>query len=95
MSISAPSLQGVRFNVITDHPLPYFSKFIDDVGQEFRSVSVTFEMSNFYLSASSHLGENPSLQAARVLLQGQSELFWVFNRLIEEHWHALYEACHG
>jgi F-box-like len=55
--LSAPSLQDVCFVLCKKSPLLYLSRVIDDVSEEFRSVSVTFEMDYFYLLSSTHPGE--------------------------------------
>ncbi|KAI0274179.1 hypothetical protein BGY98DRAFT_1188694 [Russula aff. rugulosa BPL654] len=55
--ISAPSLQDARFQVCAKYSLPYLSRVIDDVREEFRSVSVTFDSDNFHLVSSTHLGD--------------------------------------
>jgi hypothetical protein len=54
--LSAPSLQDVSFMFFTP-PLPYLSRVIDEVREEFRSVSITFDMRIFHLFSSTHLGE--------------------------------------
>ena len=54
--LSAPSLEDVDF-VLNKSPLLYLPRVIDDVRDEFRSVSVTFDMNHFHLLSSSHLGE--------------------------------------
>jgi hypothetical protein len=53
----APSLQDARFAVDGKYPLLYLSRAIDDVSDEFRSVSVTFDKNDFHLLSSTHLGE--------------------------------------
>jgi hypothetical protein len=47
--LSAPSLQDARFAVDKKSPLLYLSRVIDSVGEEFRSVSVTFDKKDFHL----------------------------------------------
>jgi hypothetical protein len=54
--LSAPSLQDVRFLLYIRFPLLYLSRVIDNVTEEFRSVSVTFDVNKFRLSSSTHLG---------------------------------------
>ena len=46
--LSAPSLQDARFVLSSRFPLLYLSRVIDDVREEFRSVSVTFKIGYFY-----------------------------------------------
>jgi hypothetical protein len=55
--LSAPSLQDVRFEVCAKSPLPYLSRVIDDVREEFRSVSIAFDGPYFHLLSSTRLGE--------------------------------------
>lgn len=55
--LPAPSLQGVSFVLHTGFPLPYLSRVIDEVREEFRSVSVTSDMGILQLLLSTHLGE--------------------------------------
>jgi len=55
--LSAPSLQDAGFVLCIRSPLLYLSRVIDDVREEFRSVSVTFDIENFYLFSSTHTGE--------------------------------------
>jgi hypothetical protein len=55
--ISAPSLQDAHFMLCIGLPLLYFSRIIDDVTEEFRSVSVTFNLEDFYLLSSTHSGK--------------------------------------
>ena len=55
--LSAPSLQDARFMLCDGLPLFYFSRIIDHVKEEFRSVSVTFENRDFRLSSSTHSGK--------------------------------------
>ncbi|KAF8497843.1 hypothetical protein F5888DRAFT_259484 [Russula emetica] len=56
--LSAPSLQDARFMLCIKYPLLYLSRVIDDVREEFRSVSVTFDMGLFRLLSSTHSGKN-------------------------------------
>jgi hypothetical protein len=55
--LSAPSLRDVRFELIQRFPLPYLSRVIDDVREEFRSVSVSFAIDYFLLLSPAHSGE--------------------------------------
>ena len=55
--VSAPSLQVVHFTLGVRSPLLYLYWLIDDVREEFRSVSVTFDYGHFRLFSSTHLGE--------------------------------------
>ena len=55
--LSAPSLQDVRFVLRTRYPLLYLPRVIDDVSEEFRSVSVTFNTEYFRLLSSANSGE--------------------------------------
>jgi len=55
--LSAPSLQDAHFVLCTKIPLLYLSRVIDDVREEFRSVSVTFDQNCFHLSSSAHSGK--------------------------------------
>jgi hypothetical protein len=55
--LSAPSLQDARLVLDSKSPLFYLSRVIDDVREEFRSVSVSFDMDHFFLVSSTHLGE--------------------------------------
>jgi hypothetical protein len=55
--LSAPSLQDVEVVLLTRFPLPYLSRVIDEVREEFRSVSVTYNLGDFLLLSSTHLGE--------------------------------------
>jgi F-box-like len=55
--LSAPSLQDVCFVLCKKSPLLYLSRVIDSVGEEFRSVSVTFDKKDFHLLSSTHSGE--------------------------------------
>jgi hypothetical protein len=55
--LSAPSLQDVRFVLCPKIPLPCLSRVIDEVREEFRSVSVAFHLDNFHLLSSTHSGE--------------------------------------
>jgi F-box-like len=54
--LSAPSLQDAYFGLCTI-PLLYLSRVVDDVREDFQSVSVAFDMPNFYLLSSPHSGE--------------------------------------
>ena len=58
--LSAPSLQDARFvlslKLLITIPLLYLSRVIDDVREEFRSVSVNFDLGCFRLSSSTHSG---------------------------------------
>ena len=56
---SAPSLQDLHFDLYIKFPLLYLSRVIDDVREEFRSVSVTFDndqsyKDHFHLLSSTH-----------------------------------------
>ena len=54
--LSAPSLQDAKFLLVGfPSPFLYLSRIIDDVREEFRSVSVTFGIENFHLRSSTHL----------------------------------------
>jgi hypothetical protein len=55
--LSAPSLQDASFVHCIRFPLLYLSRVIDDVTEEFRSVSVTFGIENFRISSSTHSGK--------------------------------------
>ena len=55
--LSAPFLLDARFQLSITTPLLYLSRVIDDVREEFRSVSVTFETDHFHLISSTDLGE--------------------------------------
>jgi hypothetical protein len=55
--LSAPSLQDARFWVDEKSPVLYLSRAIDDVSEEFRSVSVTFNRFDFDLVSSTNSGE--------------------------------------
>jgi hypothetical protein len=56
--LSAPSLQDARFALCINFPLLYLSRVIDDVREEFRSISVSFDSMNvFHLVSSTHPGE--------------------------------------
>jgi hypothetical protein len=55
--LSAPSLQDARFALSIESPLLYLSRVIDDVSEDFRSVSVTFDTGYFHLLSSTHSGE--------------------------------------
>ncbi|KAF8504881.1 hypothetical protein F5888DRAFT_800475 [Russula emetica] len=57
--LSAPSLQDVRFVLYNKSPLLYLSRVIDDLREEFRSVSVTFDsdVECFRLLSSTHSGK--------------------------------------
>jgi hypothetical protein len=54
--LSAPSLQDAHFELGMRFPLLHLPRFIDDVTEQFRSVSVTFHGENFCLSSVTHLG---------------------------------------
>ena len=54
--LSAPSLQDSRFVFCVQFPLFYLSRVIDNLREEFRSVSVTFDIQYFHLLSSIHLG---------------------------------------
>jgi hypothetical protein len=64
--ISAPSLKYTRFILYNRTPLLHFSRLIDDVTEEFRSVSVAFDVDHFRLLSSTHSGKidhfNPSFR---------------------------------
>ena len=54
--LSAPSLQDASFLFVRfPSPFLYLSRIIDDVKEEFRSVSVTFGIEDFHLRSSTHL----------------------------------------
>ena len=55
--LSAPSLQDARLVLCQELPLLHISRVIDDVREEFRSVSVTFENGDFCFSSSTHSGK--------------------------------------
>jgi hypothetical protein len=55
--LSAPSLQDTRFVLCRYSHLLYLSRVIDQVSEEFRSVSVTFDIGYFHLLSSTHSGE--------------------------------------
>jgi hypothetical protein len=55
--ISAPSLKCTRFELYTRSPLLHLSRLIDDVTEEFRSVSVTFNNDHFCLLSPSRSGK--------------------------------------
>jgi hypothetical protein len=55
--LSAPSLQDARFELDNEFPLVYLSRVIDDVREDFRSVSVAFEKEYFLLLSSTRSGE--------------------------------------
>jgi len=56
--LSAPSLQDARFVLYTNFPPLYLSRVIDDIREEFRSVSVTFDsVGHFHLLSSTHSGK--------------------------------------
>jgi hypothetical protein len=55
--LSAPSLQDTRIVLCIGFPSLYLSRVIDDVREEFRSVSVTFGITYFHLSSSAYLGK--------------------------------------
>ena len=57
LGLSAPSLQDAYFALRTPFPLLYLSPVIDDVREEFRSVSVVFDIDYFRLLSSNHLGK--------------------------------------
>ena len=67
--LSAPSLRDVSLVFFTKFPLQHLSRIIDEVREDFRSVSVTFNMGTFHLLSSTHLGEighsNPSESSFR------------------------------
>ena len=52
--LSAPSLQDVRFVLFSGFPLSYLSQVIDDVREEFLSVSITSNMDQFRLESWIH-----------------------------------------
>ena len=56
--ISAPSLKYTRFILCRGNrtPLLHFSRLIDDVTEEFRSVSVAFDVDHFRLLSLTHSG---------------------------------------
>ena len=55
--LSVPSLQDASFVHCIRFPLLYLSRVIDDVTEEFRSVSVTFDIENFHIISSTHSGK--------------------------------------
>ena len=55
--ISTPSLQEARFKLCSGSPFPHFSRIIDEVREELRSISVTFDRVYFRLSSSTQLGK--------------------------------------
>jgi hypothetical protein len=55
--LSAPSLQDARFKLHNEFPLLCLSRVIDDVREDFRSVSVTFDIEYFLLLSSTRSGE--------------------------------------
>jgi hypothetical protein len=55
--LSAPSLQDAHFALCIRFPLLYISQVIDDVREEFRSVSVTFDDEYFRLLSSTRSGK--------------------------------------
>ena len=54
--LQAPSLQDIRFGLYNMSPLLYLPRVIDNVREEFRSVSVNFSMNSLCLSSSTHSG---------------------------------------
>ena len=64
--LSAPSLQDVRFVINVRYPILCLSRLIDDVTEDFLSVSVSFDVICFQLLSSTHLGKvdhfNPSFR---------------------------------
>jgi hypothetical protein len=52
--LSAPSLQDARLELFRRFPLPYLSRVIDDVREEFRSVSISFNIDYTLLLSSTH-----------------------------------------
>ena len=55
--LSVPSLQDARFVLCARIPFLYFSRVINDVRDEFRSISVAFDIGYFSLSSSIHSGK--------------------------------------
>jgi hypothetical protein len=55
--LSAPSLQDARFELRIRFRFLYISRVIDDVREEFRSISVTFDMDWFRFVSSTQPGE--------------------------------------
>ena len=58
--LSAPSLQNVYFEFCDSSrtsPFLYLSRVIDDLREEFRSISVKFDLDNFCLLSWTHLGK--------------------------------------
>jgi hypothetical protein len=55
--LSAPSLQDARFEFYIEFPFLHYSRLIDDVREEFRSVGVTFDVGEFRLSSWTNLGK--------------------------------------
>ena len=56
--LSAPSLQDALFSLCTKTPPLYLPHVIDDVREEFRSVSITFDSGYFHLLSWSHSGKS-------------------------------------
>ena len=54
--LRAPSFKNARFKLCDTSPLLYISQVIDNVREEFRSVSVNFSMNYFRLLSSTHSG---------------------------------------
>jgi hypothetical protein len=52
--LSAPSLQDAHFELNITAPLSHLSRVIDDLSDEFRSVSVTFDLEYLLLLSSTH-----------------------------------------
>ena len=57
--LSVPSLQDARFQIVAwmGSPFLYLSRVIDEVREEFRSISVTFDVDHFCLLSSTQSGE--------------------------------------
>jgi hypothetical protein len=55
--LSDPSLQDARFVLCIRFPLLYLPRVIDYVTEEFRTVSVTFDIEYFHLLSSTHSGK--------------------------------------
>jgi hypothetical protein len=57
--LSVPSLQDARFQVVVwiGSPFLYLSRVIDELREEFRSISVTFDVDHFCLLSSTQSGE--------------------------------------
>jgi len=86
--LSAPSLQDAHFMLYDTSPLLYISRVIDDVREEFRSVSVNFKSDSFRLLLSTQSGKIDHFKP--------SFSFYVNSFPYSmDAINALYEACHG